>query len=1103
MTDTVEGMSTAGGGSSPVGGARTATFLLGDVVGSTRLWADRPQSMSGAIAAFDAHVSEAVAAHGGTRPVEQGEGDSFVASFPRAADAVACALAIQVAVARTEIAVRMAVHTGDAEQRTDGRWMGPALNRTARLRALAAGGQILVSGPAAALIVDHLPARATLRDLGRHRLRDLARPEEVRQLCHPDLPDDFPPLASLDRCPNNLPTELTSFVGRDSELESLAELLGGARLVTVAGAGGAGKTRLAVHSAAQLVDQHPGGVWIADLAGIADPGLVPNVLAGAMSLPEQPLQAVADTIAAALTDQASLIIFDNCEHVLDAAAELVGQLLRSCLSVQLLVTSREPLGISGERVYRIPSLVRAEAIALFVDRAAAVRPSFRLDERSKAAVTEICERLDGLPLAIELAAARVRMMSPAELLEKLTGRLRILSAGRSSVLPRQRTLEASVQWSFDLLSEVEQALLRRLTVFAGGFTMAGAEDVCAGDPVDHWDIVDLLGGLVDKSLVQAEEVDGNTRYRMLETVRVFAAHRLADAGEVASYRARHASHIADVALGVEADLVGEFHEAYRRFGHELHNWRAAFQWAIESEEPELAWRLITPVLPIWDIRFQEAGPYYDVLLELGGGTPRQQVSVFCECAATVCIFTGQFAKAHVFLDAARMAILDVDDPFLGGIIDTTEGWIKLFEGDPTALPSLQAGAATLADSGESWWRASAFLSVGLFELFAGRVTASAASLGKACEAAGSSTILLAQVRGIEAFVLASRGDYTAAETAARFARDALGDIPSPAIGITANLVPTWCLTADGRHDEALGLVDEVLADFRRFGMIPFIALGGWLRAWVGWRGGRPIDDEAMNEAEATLAFVPLLPWGPAMLRALRAEHALAAGDLVAAAAQTREAETAAEASELAGWAWPVTKRTAARVSLAAGDIAAAEDRAHQALARFAASGVPWGVAETLETLAHVAAELESWEEAVRLLGGAAAIRERISWVPGRPEEAELALLGDRLATALGGDGYQRARADGAAMSEDEVVAYAVRGRGERKRPSFGWASLTPTESDVVGLVAEGMRNKDIARKLFMSEATVKTHLNRVFTKLGVTSRTELAAQAMRSRPPER
>jgi class 3 adenylate cyclase len=456
----------------------TVTLLLADVEGSTRLWETQPEAMKAAVERLDQTLSEAVAAHGGVRPVEQGEGDSFVIAFSRAADAVTCALELQQA-PLAPIKLRIGVHTGDVHLRDEGNYIGPTINRTARLRDLAHGGQTVLSGATEPLVVDQLPADVTLNDLGSHPLRDLPRPERVVQLRHPDLHNDFPPL----RTPNvvgaeNLPAQLSSFIGRKAEMSAIREALADNRLVTLTGAGGAGKTRLAVQVTAEIASEFTDGVWYVDLAPITDPDMVPVAAARALGLPDQPGQQTMDVLLRFIRDRRMLILLDNCEHLLDSSAELIIALLGACPALTLLTTSREPIGVTGEVSWRVPSLSLAdEAIELFGDRARRTKPEFRVTTDNAETVTEICRRLDGLPLAIELAAARVRALSPGEILESLHDQFRLLTGGARTAVRRQQTLRASVDWSHALLSEPEQVLFRRLAVFFGGFDVDAAQAV--------------------------------------------------------------------------------------------------------------------------------------------------------------------------------------------------------------------------------------------------------------------------------------------------------------------------------------------------------------------------------------------------------------------------------------------------------------------------------------------------------------------------------------------------------------------------------------------------------------------------------------------------
>ncbi|MDQ4104255.1 MAG: NB-ARC domain-containing protein, partial [Actinomycetota bacterium] len=530
----------------PVG---TATFMLTDVEGST----GAPECAAEAI-------DEAISRYGGVRRRHQDGATNAVAAFTRASDAVAAALDIQRAVhARSrpeKPTLRIALHTAEAQRCDKGSYFGQAVNRCARLRAVAHGGQIVMSRTTRDLVLDRLPNRAQLADLGIHRLRDLGRPEHVFGLVHPELPTGFPPLRSLDTLLNNLPSELTSFVGRRTELAQVGDLLEQARLLTLTGAGGCGKTRLALQVAADAIHRHPDGVWWAELARLEDPALLPAAVITAVRTSEAPGRPVLDTLVEHLRGRRTLVVLDNCEHLLAACAELADALLRACPSLTILATSRAPLGIPGEITWRVPSmslpaeprrepieaLRQSDAVALFIDRALQVHPNFAVTTTTAPTIAQICHDLDGIPLAIELAAARVRMLAPEQISQALTDRFHLLTGGARTVMPRHQTLQASLDWSHALLSDGERALLRRLSVFAGGWTLDAAEQVCPGGEIDRYGVLDLLTGLVDKSLVTTDERGSETRYRLLETVRQYAAVRLADTGEADDLRERHLAY---------------------------------------------------------------------------------------------------------------------------------------------------------------------------------------------------------------------------------------------------------------------------------------------------------------------------------------------------------------------------------------------------------------------------------------------------------------------------------------------------------------------------------------------------------------------------------
>ncbi|MGB9226917.1 ATP-binding protein, partial [Mycobacterium sp.] len=578
----------------------TVTLLLADVEGSTRLWETQPEEMTAGIARLNQVVSDVIAAHDGVRPIEQGEGDSFVAAFARASDALACALELQRA-PLAPIRLRIGVHTGEVQLRDEGNYAGPTINRTARLRDLAHGGQTVLSGATEDMVVDRLPAGAWLTDLGTHQLRDLPRPERVVQLCHPDLCNDFPPLrTSKSVGAHNLPVQLTSFVGRDAEIRDVRRLLADDRLVTLTGAGGAGKTRLAVEIAARIAAGFRDGVWYVDLAPITHPAVVPVAAARAFGLPDQPGRSTMDTLTRFVADRQLLAVLDNCEHLLDASAALVVALLEACPGLTLLATSREPIGVAGEVSWRVPSLsISDEAIELFADRAHHARPDFTVTDDNATVVAEICRRLDGIPLAIELAAARVRALSLAEILDGLHDRFRLLTGGARTAVRRQQTLRASVDWSHALLTQPERVLFRRLAVFLGGFDLAAAQAVAGHDEVERYQVLDLLTLLVDKSLVVADNTGGRTRYRLLETVRQYALEKLAESGQADAVRSRQRDYYTALAGLLDAPAGSDFEQRIEQAEIEIDNLRAAFGWSRENSDIELALALASSLQPLW------------------------------------------------------------------------------------------------------------------------------------------------------------------------------------------------------------------------------------------------------------------------------------------------------------------------------------------------------------------------------------------------------------------------------------------------------------------------------------------------------------------------
>ena len=605
----------------------TVTFLFTDVERSTRLWEEHPEAMATALAAHDEAVHSAITASDGY--VFSTAGDAFAAAFWTPGAAVAAAVAAQRALAverwprGMSLRVRMGLHTGVAHER-DGDYFGAALNRAARLMAAAHGGQIVMSLATEELVRDQLPPDVRLVDLGAHPLRDLSRPEHVFEVSAAGLEMLFPPLRSQSVAVGNLPQPPTTFVGRGEEVRRLVSEWPAARLITLTGAGGVGKTRLAVEAAWLAADRFPDGAWFCELAPVADGEAVPHVVGATLLVRPQDGLSMADSVVDALRGRDLLVILDNCEHLLDATADLAARISASCQTVSLLMTSREPVGIRGERVWIVrPLLPEVEGTELFRDRAMAADTAFHEEPGDQVAIAAICERLDGIPLAIELAAARVRSMTPADLAERLHDRFRLLRTGPRGDIVRHQTLQAAVQWSYDLLAEDERVLFARLAVFAGGFDLPAAEAVCADERVDPADVGDLVASLVDKSMIVADRTGRHVRFGLLETLRQYAEDRLRDADLLSSTRDAHLAHCVRVAERARADYEGGAHEqGAATFRSEWDNFRSAIRHAIDRHHGEQGRRLVRALFFFswFDVR-HELGEWAEQLMAVEPADP--------------------------------------------------------------------------------------------------------------------------------------------------------------------------------------------------------------------------------------------------------------------------------------------------------------------------------------------------------------------------------------------------------------------------------------------------------------------------------------------------
>ena len=628
----------------------TLTFLNTDIEGSTTMLRRvGDQTYATILGEHHRIIREQLTAHGGKE--EGTAGDSFFAVFTSPSSCVNAVIAMQLAFESfawpedERVRVRMGIHTGEVSQNDTG-FVGYEVHRAARISAIGHGGQILLSSSTASLIEGSLTEGTSVRSLGSHRLKDLGRPESIFQLIVNGLPSDFAPLRSLDNpeYPNNLPTSLNDFIGRQSDLEEVRTLAGESRLVTLTGAGGSGKTRLALQVAAGLLDHSRDGVWFVELAPVNDPAQVPVAVMSAMALSEDGELSGVDVLISALKDQSTLLVIDNCEHVVDSVADLIDAILRQCPKVRLIATSREPLGVSGEEVYRVRSLSVPEAdvqsseelagsdsAALFIQRGHSIDKSFGATDANAALIASICRRLDGIPLAIELAAARLSSMSIEDLHERLDQRFRLLTGGSRNALPRQQTLGAMVAWSYDLLNENEKAVLRRLTVFVSGFDLKAAEAVCSTETIDEFDIADILGTLVNKSLVIADRVDNTLRYRLLETIRQYAADQLIQVGgeaQMTEARTRHAHFHLKLAEQLHPKLTSHGQgEALKRLDMERGNIEAAFNtFSVNREDSEFVVRLARAIAPYARMRrVRDAIPF---VMEVIDKTPADQEAAY-------------------------------------------------------------------------------------------------------------------------------------------------------------------------------------------------------------------------------------------------------------------------------------------------------------------------------------------------------------------------------------------------------------------------------------------------------------------------------------------
>jgi len=1025
----------------------TVTFLFTDIEGSTRLWEEQPEAMRAALARHEALLHEAIEAHEGY--VFEQAGDGFCVAFARATDALAAALDAQRALqaepwgALTPLKVRMALYTGEAEER-DGDYFGPPLNRCARILAAGHGGQIILSRTAADLVRGALPPGVELRALGEHRLRDLAQPEDISQLLHPDLPFDFPPLRSLAAFTHNLPVQLTSFIGREKEVEEIKRLLTTTRLLTLTGTGGAGKTRLALQVGADLLDECPDGVWLVELASVADPSLVPQTILSALGLREEPQRALTDTLIDSLRPKHALLILDNCEHLVEACARLAADLLRRCPEVAVIATSREVLQAEGETVWRVPSLglpdreapqppisvlTQYEAVRLFIERAVAAKPDFRVTNGNAPAVAEICWRLDGMPLAVELAAARVNVLPPEEIERRLDDRFRLLTGGRRTALPRHQTLQAAVEWSYSLLPEPERRLFARLSVFAGSFSLAGAQALRADEGLQEWEILDLLTALVERSLVVPEPTADVARYRLLETLRAYGWERLSGQGEAETASRRHAEHFMAFAQEAKAKLRGpEQADWFARVQADYGNLRAALAWGLR-EDVEAAARLASALPRFWEVRgyWREGRQWLegclaggrDLTLELKANTLLAAGRLaWCQC---------DYGRAEALYEQCRELPRESEHRReyanallgLGNVAARRADWSR-------AKALYEESLALQRESGDQPGIATTLNNLGWVGVGRGEYDAARALFGEALAIRRElgDEFEMAQTLTNLGDAACMQGEYATARgfhgEALRIRRG-LGE----KCGIAFSLHGLgWAAHEQGEHQAALALYEESLKVTRELGARGPTAftlnnLGNLTRTMGDHVRARAMLEEAVA-VQRELGHAQGLALSLSNLGALLSDQ----GDYGAARVVCEEGLAVnRETGDRRGLCWSLG--ALADVDLAEGDLGDARAAYGESACVARDIGDRLAAAVALEGLARVAIGSERHALATRLFGAADALREALGspLPPDGRQACDRNLAGVR--ADLGNEDFGAAWTRGRAMTLDEAIREAL------------------------------------------------------------------------------
>lgn len=1092
----------------------TATFLLTDIEGSTQLWEREGDRMVSIVARHVEIIDEVVRRYGGIRPVEQGEGDSTVSVFDQASMAFSAAVEAQRALlgegwaGGVDLRVRMAIHTGESRQRSPGFFVGRPLNRCARIRATAFGGQIVVSSAAVDAAAGALPDGIVLQDLGMHRLRDLAAAEQIWQVNGPDLPSEFPPLRSLDSVPNNLPMQLSTFVGRLAEVAQL-EGLSDRRLVTLTGAGGSGKTRLALQAAAE---QAPAvsSAWFVDLSSLSDGNDIAAHVASVLGVREVNDVDTLDLVVGRLADHDTLLVLDNCEHLIVEAGELVGKLLAGATRLRILATSREPLGLAGEVVLRVPSMrvpdrsdpdaESADAVRLFVERATEVAAGYVPNEAELASIITICERLDGIPLAIELAAARIRMMTAPAIAEALADRFRLLTRTTRGGLARQQTLRASIDWSYSLLTRPEQVVLDRLSTFVGPFTLEAAEAVGAGDDLDRYELLDIATSLIDKSLLIVEPGTPVTTHRLLESVRQYAEERLLDADGMQGARDAHLAHYRHLCqqAGPELEGGGQGHWV-AALAAEFGNIDAAHAWAVEegADDPdaaEAAWAMAGSLTFFFSTvgRFGDARRWFAGCESLPAAEPA--IELAARWGATyLAFYAGDFARGLEIGVAGLELAHTAGDLRHEARLKSALGTLSYFSDLAGCEDELRAAVGLARQAHDDWCVTDATQLIAYTLLARSRITEGLARLDEVLPIVrrlGLPTLLCWDMLG-RGWADLSRGRLTSATARLTELVNALGTAGDPNIVGQAHGWRAMSTAHGGDLVAASAEIDLAMGAALSAGattaVVTLVIAGAVV---IALEGDLEQLDEYVGAWEPT--FDGQAPLASGLLATLAGLTAARSG----ATERARRELSTPEGASISG-AQQVQRGSAMAYCLAVdNEPVKAASMAWNAAETADRLDLGIELADALRVLATAEATTGDDERAMRIWGATDSIDAElglvICYLPCRDERVaahqRLGARSDELA------------ATGRAMGRRELMAWLARGRGERNRPSSGWDSLTPTEATVVDFVVQGLTNRLIGEKMFISADTVKTHLAHIYDKLGVRTRTEVAARSARHHP---